>query len=225
VEKGQKIFSMYPGALVDCEVAVESRILKLANLISLQLANPDLHRNQVKWNIDILLKLGLGDQARDIFLTARTMTISHRIRQLKFNGDIASYISDLSNILFRLIKNTCDWYGANFRDSHMASGFIKWVRLEIENYAQIFRRQVFDSKQDFVTISKCLEYTMVYCTQLREVGLDLSFVLDKLFYQDLVLAIDKHANRCSDVVSKQIMRDSFGVYSTISLYCRLSLLL
>lgn len=64
VEKGQKIFSMFPGALPECEEAVEKRISKLANLISLQLANPDLHRNQVKWNIDILLKLGLGEQVR-----------------------------------------------------------------------------------------------------------------------------------------------------------------
>lgn len=145
------------------------------------------------------------------------MTIRHRIRQLKFNGDVSSYISDLSNIIFRLIRNTCDWYGANFREAYMASGFIKWVQCEIENYAQIFRRQVFDSKQDFVTISNCLEHTMMHCNQLREVGLDLSFVLDKLFYQDLIAAIDKHANRCSDVITKNIGRDSFGAMSVPSM--------
>jgi hypothetical protein len=162
-------------------------------------------------------KLSLTTKARDIFLTARTMTIRHRIRQLKFDGEISSYISDLSDVIFRLIRNTCDWYGANFREAYMASGFMKWVQFEIENYAQIFRRQVFDSKQDFSIISKCLEHTMNHCNQLRGVGLDLSFVLDKLFYQDLIVAIDKHANRCSDVIVKNIARDSFGAVSVSSL--------
>ncbi len=45
-------------------------------------------------------------------------------RQLKFDGDITVYISDLAELVFRLIRNTCHWYGKNFRQSHMASGII-----------------------------------------------------------------------------------------------------
>ena len=43
-------------------------------------------------------------------------------RQLRFNGDIVTYISDLAEITFRLIRNTCDWYGGSFREAAMASG-------------------------------------------------------------------------------------------------------
>ena len=59
----------------------------------------------------MLLQLGLGEQARDIFLTARSITIRHRIRILRINGDVAAYVLDLSEIVFRSIRNTC---GLNF---------------------------------------------------------------------------------------------------------------
>ena len=107
------------------------------------------------------MKLGIGESARDIFLTARSMTIRHRIRQIKFTGAIITYIGDLSEIVFRLIRNTSDWYGLSFREAYMASGFIKWTQFEIEHFASLFRRQVFETKIDFASISACLQCTMV----------------------------------------------------------------
>jgi hypothetical protein len=79
-----QLFLAYPDRLTREKEEINIRVQKLANLISLQLANPDMHRNQVKSNIQKLLRLGLGEQARDIFLTARTMTIRHRIRYSSF---------------------------------------------------------------------------------------------------------------------------------------------
>ncbi len=96
----------------------------------------------------------------------------------------------------------------------ISPGFIKWVQAEIENYASIIRRQVFDSKQDFATIAECLGHTMRHCHLLKESGLDLSFVLDKLFYQDLIEAIDKHARKCEESVVKALTKDSFVAISS-----------
>ncbi len=56
-----KIIDTYPSDHPIIE-EIEQRKQKLANLISLQLANPDLHRSKVKYNIDRLIRLGLGEQ-------------------------------------------------------------------------------------------------------------------------------------------------------------------
>ncbi|CAJ0746793.1 1694_t:CDS:2, partial [Entrophospora sp. SA101] len=80
--------------------------------------------------------------------------------QLKFEGDIPQYINELSLVYFTLIKNTCDWYNAAFRDMRMASGLVKWVNEEFEHYSSMFKRQ------------------------LRTVGFDLKFLLESLLKPD-----------------------------------------
>ncbi|KAJ3042059.1 exocyst complex component exo84 [Rhizophlyctis rosea] len=194
--------------------AIEERTSHLANLISIDLANPVNNKGAVQANIDMLLRLKLGDQARDFFLTSRSVIIRHRIRLLRFDGDVATYINDLAELVFRLIRNTCDWYGSSFHDTTMASGFMKWVRQEVHNFGSIFRRQVFDSKQNFTTIADCLQGALERCRMLKEVGLDLTFVLDDLFHDDLVNAIDEHAKRCNGEIVGAVIEDGFGSVET-----------
>ncbi|KAL2919873.1 exocyst complex component exo84 [Polyrhizophydium stewartii] len=189
--------------------SVEKRIETLAKLISLDLASPVSTKSQVQENIDRLLRLGLGDQARDIFLTARTKTVRHRTRQLKFDGDIAAYMNDLAEITFRLIRNTCDWYGGSFRDTTMASGFMKWVTGEITHFTDTLRRQVFDSHQRFSVIADCLMSTLDHCQQLRDVGLDLTFLLDKIVLADIANAIETHSQSCEETIAAAVRNDKF----------------
>ncbi|KAJ3221573.1 exocyst complex component exo84 [Clydaea vesicula] len=190
-------------------ITVEEKISRLSGLIGNELARPFSTKKSVQANICLLLRLGFGEQARDIFLGTRSITIRQRIRQLKFDGNIANYICDLSEVVFRVIKNTSDWYGGSFQETFMASGFMKWVRLEIESYGSIFRKQVFESKQNFRVISKCIEFTMHHCKQLKEVGLDLSFVLDKLFFFDIGKAIDAQASLLNEVILRSFLREEF----------------
>ncbi|CAJ0829785.1 15618_t:CDS:10 [Entrophospora sp. SA101] len=95
-----------------------------------------------------------------MFLGARSKNIRIRTKQLKFEGDIPQYINELSLVYFTLIKNTCDWYNAAFRDMRMASGLVKWVNEEFEHYSSMFKRQ------------------------LRTVGFDLKFLLESLLKPD-----------------------------------------
>ncbi|TPX67222.1 hypothetical protein SpCBS45565_g03925 [Spizellomyces sp. 'palustris'] len=191
--------------------SVEERTNRLAQLVSLDLANPVASKTQVQMNIDKLLRLGMGDQARDFFLTARTAIIRHRIRLIRFDGDVAVYISDLAEIVFRLIRSTCDWYGGSFRDTTMASGFMKWVNQELQNFGTIFRRQVFDSKQNFTVIADCLQHTLHHCKQLRDLGLDVTFVLDEAFHDDIVKSIKEHSKQCENAIVAAVEADKFAV--------------
>ncbi|KXS17582.1 hypothetical protein M427DRAFT_54516 [Gonapodya prolifera JEL478] len=195
-------------------LAVEERVTRLAGVISQELANPLSTRAQVKCNIDRLLRLGLGEQAREIFLTARSSLIKHRVRQLQFDGDITQYIAELAVVVFTIIRNTCDWYTSSFKESGMASGFLKWVKTEIEQYAAIFRRQIFDAGQNFAVIADCLQATVEQSRTLREVGLDLNFMLEHLFLDDILNAIDAYGRRCYEAVVASIAKDPLTIVAS-----------
>ena len=101
---------------------IDERVTTISRLVSMDLTSPAATKTQIQDDIERLLRIGLGDQARDIYLTSRSVTIKHRLRQLQFIGDIVSYMIDYSEIFFRLIRNTCEWFSVSFHDPSMASG-------------------------------------------------------------------------------------------------------
>jgi hypothetical protein len=149
--------------LVILRTNIEERIKTLSRLVSLDLTSPAATKTQIQEDIQRLLRLGLGDQARDIYLSARSTLIKHRLRQLQYNGDIVAYMIDYSEVFFRLIKNTSEWFGVSFHDASMASGFMKWIQKELQQFAKIFRKQIFEMKHDFHIISDCVITAIERC--------------------------------------------------------------
>lgn len=145
---------------------IDERITTLSRLVSLDLTSPAATKSQIQEDISRLQRLGLGDQARDIYLTSRSSTIKHRLRQLSFNGDIVSYMIDYSEVFFRLIKNTCEWFGVSFNDPSMASGFMKWIQIELAKFATIFRKQTFEMNHEFNVISACVLTALEKCQEV-----------------------------------------------------------
>lgn len=45
--------------------------------------------------------------------------------------------------------------------------------------------------------------------QLRDAGLDLSFLLEYSFHDDIIHSIENHAKKCEDVIIKSITQDGF----------------
>ncbi|CAB4400433.1 unnamed protein product [Rhizophagus irregularis] len=175
------VSSPNPGKLDTIRAKMEDRVVRLSLAISRDLSNPDVKKSHVQKCTRWLLRLGYGEQARELFLVARTENIRIRTKQLKFEGDIPQYINELSLVYFTLVKNTCDWYNSAFRDMRMASGLVKWVQEEMEHYASMFKRQVYSlHNREDSTIQECLRYAREHCLMLREVGLDLKFLLDNL---------------------------------------------
>ncbi|KAF0432282.1 Exocyst complex component EXO84 [Gigaspora margarita] len=166
-------------------VKMEDRVVRLSYAISRDLTNPNVKKTQVQKCVKWLLRLGYGEQAREQFLSARTNNIRIRTKQLKFEGDIPQYINELSLVHFTLIKNTCDWYSAAFKDIKMSSGLVKWAKEEVEHYASMFQRQVYSAhNRDDKIVRRCLKYARDHCLMLREVGLDFKFLLDTLLQLD-----------------------------------------
>ncbi|CEH13714.1 Exocyst complex subunit [Ceraceosorus bombacis] len=188
VEKGKGALSTYDVA----DPAHQSLSAKLAHHTSLlvaaithDLSSPYLKKTSVVRNASYLLRLDKGEKAREIFLAARSELLRRRSRQIKFEGDVSLYISELALVHFTLVKNTSEWYMSAFKDNRMASGFVRWASAQIEAYAEIFRRQVYGvADQDPKVVSEAIEITKSSANQLKEVGLSFGFLLEDLLKPD-----------------------------------------
>ncbi|KAJ3181357.1 exocyst complex component exo84 [Gaertneriomyces sp. JEL0708] len=196
---------------------LESRKQTLAKLVSLDLANPVASKVQVQSHIGKLLRLGLGSAARDFFLSARTEVLRHKIRSLKIDGDIPSYIHALAATVFRLLRNTAEWYDASFADDTMSAGFIQWVRRELEYFALIVRKQVFsDAGPSWEEVVECLGHVVESSQQLRDVGLEMGFLMEELFEGDVRAAMEAYANMSRELVLKALRKDTFSTVAVMS---------
>ncbi|MCO5589739.1 hypothetical protein L7F22_043707 [Adiantum nelumboides] len=169
----------------ELSLRIRSLVSQLVEAISHDLSSPLLKKTSVVRNVGFLLRLDKGERAREIFLNSRSELLKRRSRQIKFEGDVSLYISELALVHFTLIKNTSEWYMSAFKDNHMASGFVRWAASQIESYAEIFRRQVYGmADQDPKVVTEAVEITMSSASQLKEVGLDLTFFLKDLLKVD-----------------------------------------
>lgn len=186
----------------------------LSTIISRDLSNTLLTKIQFQRYVNWLLRLDKSEKARQVFLGTRTLIIKKRIRQLVFEGDITTYISELALVVFTLIRNTCEWYRDSFKQNDMASGFVTWVREQTEVYAGIYKRQVFGQSQlSCQVIADCFKSTVEQCSILRKVGLDLKFLLEDLFFENVKETVITYEKRNNDKITKIVKNDNFNVVS------------
>ncbi|KAG2189612.1 hypothetical protein INT46_003359, partial [Mucor plumbeus] len=187
---------------------------ELSQIVSRDLSNTLLTKIQFQRYVNWLLRLDKSERARQVFLGTRTLIIKKRIRQLVFEGDITTYISELALVVFTLIRNTCEWYRDSFKQNEMASGFVTWVREQTEVYADIYKRQVFGQSQlSCQVISDCFKSTLEQCSVLRKVGLDLKFLLEDLFLENVKETVISYERRNMEKIEKIVANDNFNVVS------------
>ncbi|KAM0788257.1 hypothetical protein ACM66B_001408 [Microbotryomycetes sp. NB124-2] len=183
IEKGKKALPQLaadPHASQFFRSKLDARTSELVNVLLHDLGDHSIRKSGVVRITSWLLRLGQGEKARETFLNGRGTLVRKRARQIKFEGDVSLFISELAMVTFTLIKNTCEWYMAAFKDNRMASGFVRWASEQVEIYAETFRRQVYGADQDSKVVQESLDVTRSHGAMLREVGLDFSFLLDGL---------------------------------------------
>ncbi|KAI8384379.1 Cullin repeat-like-containing domain protein [Radiomyces spectabilis] len=220
IEKASALFAGCGDAttLQDMRKRVQHYTESLCDLICQDLGNTLLTKLQFQRFVNWLLRLNKGEQAREMFLKTRSLIIKKRIRQLVFEGDITTYIGELALVVFTLIRNTCEWYRDSFRQNDMASGFVTWVREQAEVYAAIYKRQVFNNSQlSCQAIAECFKSTLDQCAVLRKVGLDLKFLLEDLFMENIKETVLIYQKKCMDKVNRFVKNDNFLVVTSQNL--------
>jgi len=105
---------------------------------------------------------------------------------IRFEGAVEQYINDLAVVVFTGIKHTADWFLASFKENDMASGtcmadssagvwvlhsmdtaFIDWAKFQIQDFATMFRKQVYTSDVDPKTVEDALTITYTQSKKVR----------------------------------------------------------
>ncbi|KAF7302741.1 Exocyst complex component [Mycena chlorophos] len=138
--------------------------------------------------ISLLLRLNAGAAARTTFLNMRSHVMRNHVRKIRFEGHIGAYVGDLAIVFFTGIKNTADWYLSSFKENEGASAFIDWARKQIEDYGELFRRQVYSPDVDKKVVDEALMITRAQSKKLlQEYGLDFRFL-----FSDVLSATPKN---------------------------------
>jgi hypothetical protein len=145
----------------------------LITSLSADLAFSEIRKTETIRLIHLLVRLEQPQSARDAFLGARKESMLRLVRFIKAEGDISLYISELAVVCFTVVRNTADWYMTSFKENGMASGeyrerrggttkisgFIIWARQQIEDFAQMFRRQVYAPNVANQVAEECIRVT------------------------------------------------------------------
>ncbi|KAI8971198.1 Cullin repeat-like-containing domain protein [Pilobolus umbonatus] len=217
LERARQIIVSTPSTLPivrETRDVIEQYTDTLSVIISKDLSNTLITKIQFQCYVNWLLRLDKSEKAREVFLGTRTLIIKKRIRQLTFEGDISTYVNELALVVFTLIRNTCEWYRDSFKQNDMASGFVTWVKEQTEIYAEIYKRQVFgQGPLSCQVISDCFKYTLDQCSILRKVGLDLKFLLEDLFLDNIKETVKVYERKNRDKVDKFTNNDTFTIVS------------
>ncbi|KDR85544.1 hypothetical protein GALMADRAFT_234471 [Galerina marginata CBS 339.88] len=209
VEQGQAKVSVTP--------LLSTKLLQLTSqlitsLLS-SLALPSSRKSTVISLISLLNRLKAGAAARNTFLEMRSQVIRGLMRKIRFEGHIGTYIGELAIVYFTGIKHTADWYLASFKENEVASSFISWTKHQLEDYCEIFRKQVYSKDVDPQVVEEAINITLSQSKKLlQEYGLDFRYLLD-----DRVLEKPKEPSKTTATfsfsehrLSKEISSASFA---------------
>lgn len=182
---------------------IDNRIARLSETLAVDLQTPTIRPAYVRVCISRMLRLGLADSAKSIFLESRSKKIRTEIRKLKFEGDIALYVGELSKLVFTSILSTCEEYRQSFTHTSMISGFVVWAMRELQSFGEMFQRQVFVT-DNFQVIGQCLQIAEYHCKMLEQKGLSLAFQLWQHIHPGLASVVDEYLKRLNLGLSKHI---------------------
>lgn len=163
------------------KMKLDQRAEQLTDILVHELSQGYLGRAQIEKNVFLLIKLSAGEQAKKTLLDSRRNMISRRIKQVEFQGDIPSYMTQIAIIYFRLIRSTVDIFNHCYQDKQNSSAIVEWAKSQVEQYILLFARQLYDIDPKDETYKICSRITKRESQQLKEVGLDLNFVLAEIF--------------------------------------------
>ncbi|KAF1846579.1 uncharacterized protein K460DRAFT_406777 [Cucurbitaria berberidis CBS 394.84] len=150
---------------------VNERAAKLANVLIKHMVEHNNWFTSVKQHVSWVVQLGFEDRAREAYLEARGNLIKTRSRQCIFEGNLPSYIFQISYIYFTVIKNTVDMFQKCFPQQLM-SACVKWAKEHIDQFNVLLKRQLSSVDEGGNVWNECLKLAHEHAVVLKEVGLD-----------------------------------------------------
>ena len=96
-----------------------------------------------------------------------------------FDGDLESYIYQISFIYFTSIRNTVSIYQSSF-PTVMGSVVIRWAKEQVESFNEHLQRHMSDTDRTSQLWRECMNTTSRHASMLNEVGLNFNNLIGNL---------------------------------------------
>lgn len=163
------------------KVKIDLRTKELADILLADITQEFIGPSKMKNYMQLLIQLGQSDAVKKTFLGSRRQLIRNRAKVVEFKGDIPGYIAQIATIQFRMIRTTVDIYQACYPKKENASSIVEWAKAEVEDFVVMFARQLYNIEPKSPIYVKCADITREQSIQLKEVGLNLDFLLDYIY--------------------------------------------
>lgn len=163
------------------KVKLDLRAKEVTDTLLADITHDFLGPSQLKNYIQLLINLGQSEVVKKAFLGSRRQLISNRVKQVEFKGNIPEYIAQIAIIHFRMIRTTVDIYQVCYPNREFSSNIVEWAKAEVEDFVVMFARQLYSIDPSSEVYMKCAEITREQSVQLKEVGLNLDFLLDYIY--------------------------------------------
>lgn len=215
VERGRTYLVDFPESshLKDIRDKIENRVEQLVNVLEKSLDNSSSSRHvslrSIRDYVLLLIKLGRGKLACELFLKNRGYEIKNSFKQLKMEGATAIYIKKLASVFFTSVIETGREYKRNFSLNRDCSAFVVWLHNELQHFADKFTRQVFTRNSSLQGVGLCISIALTQCERLSNIGIDLTFDLQHMFLKEVMSAIFDTRDQIMERAKLKAMEDTW----------------
>lgn len=215
VERGRSYLVDFPESshLKDIRDKIENRVEQLVGVLEKSLDNSSSSRHvslrSIRDYVLLLIKLGRGKLACELFLRNRGYEIKNSFKQLKMEGATAIYIKKLASVFFTSVIETGREYKRNFSLNRDCSAFVVWLHNELQHFADKFTRQVFTRNSSLQGVGLCINIALTQCERLSNIGIDLTFDLQHMFLKEVMSAIFDTRDQIMERAKLKAMEDTW----------------
>lgn len=171
---------------------LNQKIESLYNYVCFEINNSIYSKSRLIVQIQRLIKLGLYERARTVFLSSRDELIRSKCNGIHFEGNIVQFINEYALVTFSILRNTCEIFTTIFTELEY-SHLVSWADYTLLNYVNKLRKHLFFSQSfSFSHICESVRITKKHVQTLKTVGMDLSPFLENYLVPDLLDLIKRY---------------------------------
>ncbi|KAH8041954.1 hypothetical protein HPB51_019695 [Rhipicephalus microplus] len=134
--------------------------------------------------------------------------LKYSMRQQKMEGATAPYIKKLCELFFSSMVETGQEFTQAFSTNNScASSFVVWAKDQLQNFVKLFSNHVFTTQVSLSVATECILAVRTHCERLWEIGLDLSFFLEKLLKNDVERIITDSRDKALEAIKLRAAED------------------
>ncbi|CEO94416.1 hypothetical protein PBRA_000201 [Plasmodiophora brassicae] len=191
--------------------AIKGKLEQLIGLLSEATQSDVLKSSERRRYLNHIVQLGYPEKALRLFLQHRRSVLRASYGQIRSTGELTSYITDVSGIIFSTVAMAWIDFRRIFRQPARASAFYRWVIDELYAFDDTFTRLVFQSDSAFRVVCQCVHLAVLSCKVLEKQGMRFSFMLETLFYDALRAAFQSYSIAVRQTVSKSVKAENWEI--------------